>query len=87
MTKRAMNENETQNTQKVFPLVARFQRQRWSPSRVEIHELPVGGEVMLSKFDRNNICTSVERIEEAYEHTRRYHIYKRDNGLLVRRSM
>lgn len=70
----------------MFPLVERFQRARWSPSRIKIHDLPVGEEVMLSKFDRNNICTSVERIEEAYEHTRRYHIYKRDNGYLVRRS-
>lgn len=72
---------------KAFPLVERFQRSRWSASRLKIHDLGVGEEVILPKFDRNNICTSVERIEEAYEHTRRYHIHKRNNCILVRRSL
>lgn len=69
-----------------FPLVERFRRERWSKSRHKIHDLGMGDEVLLPKGDRNNITTSVQRLQEAYDYTRRYHVHQRENGILVRRS-
>lgn len=77
---------ETQNTHKVFPLVSRFIISRWSDVRKAIHTLPVGSEVMLPTLKWNSITTSITRLQDAYEHTRRYHISKREGGILVRRS-
>ncbi len=59
-----------------YPLVQRFTRCRWSNSRNKIHDLAQGEEVDLPAGDRNNIMTSVTRLQEAYEHDRRYSVRK-----------
>lgn len=77
----------TQMESQVFPLVSRFQRVRWSGVRNAIHALPVCGEVILPRSKWNSITTSITRLQDAYEHTRRYRLESRETGVLVRRSL
>lgn len=72
----------------VFPLVSRFIVCRWSDVRRAIHNLPVGGEVLLPRRKWNSITTSITRLQDAYERTRRYSMQTQQrSGVLVRRSL
>lgn len=70
-----------------FPLVSRFILCRWSDVRKAIHALPVNGEVLLPHRKSNSIKTSISRLQDAYERTRRYRLETRKDGLMVRRSL
>lgn len=70
-----------------FQLVRRFIYCRWSAVRREIHSLPIGGEVSLPLRKWNSIVTSISRLEEAYEHTRRYHVRSGKRAVTVTRSL
>lgn len=72
---------------KKFPLVSRFILCRWSDVRKAIHALPVGGEVTLPHRKVNSVKTSISRLQDAYERTRRWRFETRKDGLLVRRSL
>lgn len=77
----------TQKSLPVFPLVSRFIVCRWSDVRRAIHDLPVRGEVVLPLRKWNSITTSITRLQDAYERTRRYNLQRQKGGVLVRRSL
>lgn len=69
----------------MHPLVARFQRCRWSETRKRIDALEVGQSVTLPTTEFNNITTTIQRLQEAYEDTRRWRMKTVAAGLRVER--
>lgn len=83
-----MNSTGTaQKESQKLPLVSRFQRSRWGHVRATIHGLLVGEEAVLPRRKWNSITTSITRLQDAYEYTRRYTLRTLNKGVVVRRSL
>lgn len=69
-----------------YPLVSRFQQCRWSATRKLIHALELGESVTLPAAEFNNATTTIQRLQEAYEDTRRWSMKRVNEGWKVGRS-
>jgi len=54
-----------------LPMVARFERKRWSQERIDIHDMKVGDE-LLFEGGKEYLRSTVNRLNEAYELTREW---------------
>lgn len=55
---------------KDLPLVARFNRKRWTPERVAIDAMKAADTLAFTEAQYFNVKSSVERLNDAYEGTR-----------------
>ena len=69
-----------------LPLVQRFQRCRWSATRIAIDALLPGEKVHLPFSEVNNAKTSAQRLRDAYAGQRRYTVRGTETGVVVTRE-
>ena len=72
--------SETNSEGRIFPLVEHFNWQRWGLVRRKIYSLAVGQSTRFAPTQKTSISSAIERIEEAYENTRRYSVRKLRTG-------
>lgn len=65
------------------PVVARFQRARWHPLRVRIHDMKDGDTMTLGMDDYNLAHASVDRFNDAYLGARRWKMTRRAGVITI----
>lgn len=68
-----------------LPMVARFQRRRWSVTRRQIDAMGRATRMFLDCSEYYNAKASVERLNDAYEGHRWYTLSRNRAGIEVRR--
>lgn len=62
---------------------ANFQVSRWSGTRKRLHEMTVGQIEEFAEDQKDNVHTSITRLEEAYGHERHYATHHLKSGWQV----
>ena len=66
-------------------MVKRFHRHRWCDTRIAIHDMKVGQELIFPNSEYSNARHSVERLNDAYWEEREWKLYGSRKDIKVTR--
>jgi len=67
-----------------MPLLARFQRARWSETRRRMDAMRPGETLALARSEYYNAKSSTDRLNDAYEGSRRWFLKRERDRVMVR---